>query len=200
MPKKFSDQEKDSIHTRLLESGYALFSQYGFKKTSVSDIAKASHIASGSFYAFYASKEELFFDLMEQEELRIQQRLLQQLHSAPLTKETLALFLKQSAQLITDNPILKEVLLPEQLESIIRRVPASRWQNNYSRDVERFAPLIAQWQALHVVRADLEPALIVNLLRSLVLLSLQKKAMVNFEETFEHLAASIALYLTTTDR
>lgn len=199
MPKRFNNNEKNRIHNKLLDAGYELFSQYGFKKTSVSDIAKASGIASGTFYSFYASKEELFFALMEQEEQRIQHRLLQQLHGAPMNKEAFIVFLKQSLQLIIDNPILKEVLLPEQLESIIRKVPASQWEGNYAGDVEKLGPLIVEWQSRNVVRADLEPALIVNLIRSLVLLSLQKKAIGNFSDTFEHLATSVAQYLTTTD-
>lgn len=202
MPRKFDDNEKNRIHNKLLDAGYELFSQYGFKKTSVSDIAKASGIASGTFYSFYASKEELFFALMEQEEQRIQHSLLQQLHGAPMNKVAFIRFLKQSLQLIIDNPILKEVLLPEQLESIIRKVPTSQWEGNYAGDVEKLGPLIVEWQTRNVVRADLEPALIVNLIRSLVLLSLQKKAIGEelFSDTFEHLATSVAQYLTTTDQ
>lgn len=199
MPKKFDDHEKSRLHNKLLDAAYELFSQYGFKKTTVSDIAKASGIATGTFYSFYASKEDLFFALMEQEEQRIQHSLLQQLHRAPMNKETFIVFFKQSLQLIIDNPILKEVLLPEQLESIIRKVPDSHWEGNYAGDVEKLGPLIVEWQSRNVVRADLKPSLIVNLIRSLVLLSLQKKVISNFTDTFDHLATSVAQYLTTTD-
>lgn len=176
MPRKFDANEKSQIQQKLLDAGRSLFSRYGFKKTNVSELAKAAGIASGTFYLFYRSKEELFFDLMEEEEHNIRQILLRQLQSAPKSKQAFRSFIKEAFWLLTDNPILREVLLPEQLEAIIRKLPPDRLERNYAMDVQKLTPLIRQWQADGVLRTDADPELIVSMMRTLLLLSLHKQA------------------------
>ncbi|ALS26403.1 TetR family transcriptional regulator [Paenibacillus sp. 32O-W] len=176
MPRKFDANEKSQIQQKLLDAGRSLFSRYGFKKTNVSELAKAAGIASGTFYLFYRSKEELFFDLVEEEEHNIRQILLRQLQSAPKSKQAFRSFFKEAFRLLTDNPILREVLLPEQLEAIIRKLPPDRLERNYAMDVQKLTPLIRQWQADGVLRTDADPELIVSMMRTLLLLSLHKQA------------------------
>ncbi|MGM0167753.1 hypothetical protein IGI39_002737 [Enterococcus sp. AZ135] len=61
---KFSEQERQTIAARLLDVAEELFCEYGLKKVTIEEIAKASLIAKGSFYAFFPSKEELYFTLL----------------------------------------------------------------------------------------------------------------------------------------
>jgi AcrR family transcriptional regulator len=49
-----------------------LFARYGFKKTSIDDIARVAGIGKGSVYLHFASKEELFAEFMR----RISDRML----------------------------------------------------------------------------------------------------------------------------
>lgn len=44
-----------------------MFSKYGFQKTTVDEIARTAHKAKGSVYYYYASKEDLFKAVVEQE-------------------------------------------------------------------------------------------------------------------------------------
>jgi AcrR family transcriptional regulator len=59
---KSSGQIRDEI----LEAAARLFARYGFKKTSVDDVAAAAHIGKGSVYLHFASKEELFSEVVRQ--------------------------------------------------------------------------------------------------------------------------------------
>lgn len=61
---KFSEQERQVIAEKLLTAAEKLFCDYGLKKVTVEEIAKAATIAKGSFYAFYPSKEELYFSIL----------------------------------------------------------------------------------------------------------------------------------------
>jgi len=61
---KFSEQERKTITERLLDSAEELFCEYGLKKVTIEEIAKASVIAKGSFYNFFPSKEELYFIIL----------------------------------------------------------------------------------------------------------------------------------------
>lgn len=55
------------------------WSKLGYKKTNIEDLCAKAGISKGAFYLFYASKEELFFDVI----MRIQTKLVY------LTKATL---------------------------------------------------------------------------------------------------------------
>jgi AcrR family transcriptional regulator len=50
----------DSRRTRLLEAGLVAFTRYGFRKTSMEDVAKAAHLSRQGLYLHFATKEELF--------------------------------------------------------------------------------------------------------------------------------------------
>ena len=194
MPKKFDVTEKKQLQQKLLAAGNSLFSHYGFKKTTVGELARAAGIATGTFYLFYCSKEELFYDLMEQEEHRIQQALLEQFASGQPSKDGFRLFFKSSFRLLTESPILREVLLPEQLEAIVRHVPPERLSDNYDTDVHKLTPLIHQWQASGVLRRDVDSALVISMIRSVMLLSLHKDAIGKsvYEATLDLMITAIA--------
>lgn len=65
MPKIFSNNERNNIEKRLLEAASMCLSLYGVRRTTVDEIVKTAHIAKGSFYLFYDSKEDLFLSLLE---------------------------------------------------------------------------------------------------------------------------------------
>src|SRR5215208_3064924 len=82
MPKGFSDREKELIRTNLLEKGKIYFGTYGLKKTNVEDLTSAVGISKGAFYLFYNSKEELFFELLEQFEAQFRDIILKDIAQA----------------------------------------------------------------------------------------------------------------------
>jgi len=49
----------------ILDAALRLFGQYGYKRTSIDDIAAEADIAKGSIYLSFASKEEIFRALCE---------------------------------------------------------------------------------------------------------------------------------------
>ncbi|MFC4597219.1 TetR/AcrR family transcriptional regulator [Cohnella hongkongensis] len=194
MPRKFDPDEKSRIQRKLLEAGRSLFAKYGFKKTNVGELAKAAGIASGTFYLFYRSKEELFFELMEEEERSIQQAVLARLENASESKDAIRLLFKEGFRLMTESPILREVLLPEQLEAVMRKLPPEKMERNYAMDVRKLSPLIRRWQEDGALRADMSPEIIVSMLRSLLLLSLHKQTIGEsvYEATMEALIGAVA--------
>lgn len=65
---KFTEQEKEQVRQSLLIKGRELFIQYGLAKTSIDDVILACGIGKGTFYKFFASKEELYFEILKNEE------------------------------------------------------------------------------------------------------------------------------------
>ena len=61
----FSDFETEQIRRALLREARRCAVTLGMRKTSVEQLTQAVGISKGSFYKFFASKELLFFALLE---------------------------------------------------------------------------------------------------------------------------------------
>lgn len=175
MVKKFSDHEKELIRDRLLERGKELFGTFGLKKTSIEELTKAAGIAQGTFYLFYNSKEELYFDLLQKEEEQFRNRMLQEhLGKGLLTRDAFKRFLREALSVFETNPFLRQMLETDTMQQVMRKLPPDVLEKHLARDIDVFQPLIAGWQREGGM-ARLSPDLIVSVIRALVILSLQKR-------------------------
>lgn len=57
--------ERDEKRRTILKAALAVFSQKGYDRATVADIARQARIAKGVVYDYFPSKEELFTDLFE---------------------------------------------------------------------------------------------------------------------------------------
>jgi AcrR family transcriptional regulator len=175
MPKKFNEQEKQRIRQKLLEEGKRSFEALGLRKTSVEDLTKASGIAQGSFYLFYGSKEELFYELLLVEEAIIRDKLLHWANKEKtVTKESLRRCMMESFRLMSENAMIRNMYFEGELELLVRKLPQELLERNFSEDRDAMMHVVRNWQQAGILR-DERPELIVSMFRALVLLSLHKK-------------------------
>lgn len=55
-----------NLKERIIHESLKLFSLKGFCSTSINDILKAANTSKGGFYNHFASKEELFFEVLDE--------------------------------------------------------------------------------------------------------------------------------------
>jgi AcrR family transcriptional regulator len=60
MTSKRSPAQRDTVSRRLLAAAEELFGERSYRQTTVADICARAGIATGSFYAYYGSKHEIF--------------------------------------------------------------------------------------------------------------------------------------------
>jgi AcrR family transcriptional regulator len=141
MPKWFSEQDKEIIRKKLLEQGFKFFSSYGFKKTSIDDIARAAGISKGAFYSFYESKEMLFMDVIEQVEKTIRKKILEIIDlPGPSARIRLFNILKGAFALFQELPILRNFTGTD-FDLIFRTVPAEKFREHIASDSDFFQEL-----------------------------------------------------------
>lgn len=189
MAGKFNKREKESIRQNLLQYGRQLFGDHGLRKTTISDLTKHVNIAQGSFYLFYDSKEELYFDIVEQEERYIRAELLHNiLLNQKVTKENFRDFLLQALQFLDESPILKQLFDQSTMSQLLRKLPQDKLEKNNQGDIEFLVPYIEKWQADGIMK-QLSPNIIVSIIRSLIILSLQKEMIgeSNYQSTMDEL-------------
>lgn len=194
MARKFSDHEKERIRERLVKAGKQCFGLYGLKKTSIEQLTKAAGIAQGTFYLFFPSKEELYFELLELEEERVRRQLLEETEeSGRMDKEKLVRFLRKSLTVIGENPFFRQLYEEDVMEQLVRKLPPEKLAAHFDKDADVAMPFVRRWQEEGWLTSQ-RPEIIVSLIRSLILLTLQKRMIGEevFDETMELLIQLIA--------
>ncbi|MFB5662580.1 TetR/AcrR family transcriptional regulator [Alteribacillus sp. HJP-4] len=201
MPRGFSNKEKTHIRTTLKQTAFEHFCRLGLRKTSIGQITKDSGIAQGSFYSFFHSKEELFYELLLDEERRLKNKLHPFLTTSRPDQDNFARFLLTAVQEIEASPLISTLFQAEEYQALIRKVNDAELDDHTLKDLEELKPIFEGWQERGFMK-DIEPELIISSIRSFILLSLHKKEIGPdwFDETVRLMAASLAAYVMKGDR
>ena len=168
MPKAFTEQEKELIRKRLLEQGYKQFSAYGLRKTNIEELAEASGISKGAFYLFYASKEALFMDVVEEVEQRFRQELFAMVDlPGPSPRARLFALLHHAFHRVKTIPLL-QFLTGSDYDLLFRRVPPEILQEHVAHDRAFINELITRCQNAGIP-IRVRPEEMISLLYPLVL-------------------------------
>jgi AcrR family transcriptional regulator len=175
LAKKFTPQEREWIKQKLMLEGRRSFEVLGLKKTSVEELTKAAGISQGSFYLFFGSKEELFFEILQEDEKRIRDTLMESFHPGEtVTKEGIKQFLLKSFRLMEESPLMRQMIVQGELEQLVRKLPQELQDRNFIEDKDSLMPVIEAWQAKGIL-SGVAPDVIVGMLRSLVFLTFHKE-------------------------
>ncbi len=188
MGRPFNESEKEAIKNNLLEKGRDLFARKELRKTSVGELTRAVGIAQGSFYAFYNSKEELYFEILESEEKQISAIIEKNLHLIEMTRGEFKQFLLQTIDLITSNPFLKKMLDEKNYRALISKIPEGKFQKHLQEEYQFTDRLVNKFQEQEHMR-QIKPEILSGLLYALFLLQLHRDEIGKevFPEMFEFL-------------
>lgn len=134
MPVPFTEKEKTEIRNSLMEAGLRMFSGAGLSKTSVENLASSAGIAKGSFYLFFESKEELYYEILIEEE-KFRDRVMERVLNMGLSpQKTMELFLLDSLDEIHKNPFFQRVFASDDMLYVARRVNETKLLENRLKD------------------------------------------------------------------
>jgi len=74
--------DKDEVKEAIVNVARHIFSKFGFRKTTMDEIAVASRKGKSSIYYYFASKEEIFQAVVEKEALILKQELINAINEA----------------------------------------------------------------------------------------------------------------------
>jgi AcrR family transcriptional regulator len=169
MPRTFTEKEKEIIRNTLIQRGRELFSKYGLKKTSITELTKAAGIAQGTFYNFFDSKEELYFEILGMEQFNSEQFLEDIVKSSGSSKESIRKVIKGIFELFEANPLMRRLYESRDYELIVRKVPPEKIKDHQMEDTVRVLNLIMGMKNENeIIKA--KPEVIAGLLRAIVML------------------------------
>jgi AcrR family transcriptional regulator len=146
MPKKFSDSEKEYIISRLKEEARKCIAAYGIKRTTVDELVKRVNIPKGTFYLFYASKELLLFDAINDLHNLLQEQVMKEITKLTegITCDTLTEFFLKICRQVSDTGLFS-VLMNEDMEYLMRRLPEDVVKKHLEQDdfsIEKFFTIL----------------------------------------------------------
>jgi len=130
----------DDGRQSILDEAESLFARYGFKKTSIEDVAKAARIGKGSVYLHFASKEELFAEVVRRVSERMWHALVSAVGGARSPAARLRAFVE--AKLTSVAEIVAEYHLDE--ETVMELLPLA----NALRQAHRAKELVLLQEVL----------------------------------------------------
>jgi len=66
-PARMTRPRRDEVRRRLLRAALAVFTEQGYERSSLDQVAAAAGFSKGAVYSNFASKDELFLALMDQQ-------------------------------------------------------------------------------------------------------------------------------------
>lgn len=196
MPKGFSEREKEIIRTKLIEAGKNCFGAYGIKKTNIEDLTRAAGISKGAFYLFFSSKEELFFEILEQFESEFRQEVIANVDlDRQSPREGLQKMLLNAFSVWKANPIFGK-LDREEYAALLRKLPEEAVQDHLQSDHVFVTAMLAKWNE-EGIRVERDPSLVTGLMMSLFYVSLHEEEFAPsvYEKTMQVLIEIVTNYL-----
>jgi len=135
MPKTYSDKEKELILSGLKSAAKEYMVTFGIKKTTVDQLVKKVGIPKGTFYLFYKSKEELFFEAIEEIHDEIQDKALEGVMAMEgnlLVEGMVELFMGLFKLMDESNLIL--LMVNGELEVLMRKLPDEVVKRHHEKD------------------------------------------------------------------
>lgn len=179
--------------TEILRCGKALFTQKGYKDTNVAEIMNMAGYATGSFYRYFPSKDHLFMELFNQENVTLKHRIIQAVDMQAEPMAVMETMMMQNLAGMKENPILSEWYNHDIFAKIERNFRESNAIDHVEFFFQGFADVIRHWQKEGRMRNDMHPDMILAIFSALINIDLHKEeiGMQYFPEIMEHLGLFI---------
>jgi len=110
--------QREQMREQIVKEATAIFSHFGFKKTTMDDIARATNKGKSSLYYYFSSKEEVFEAVVEREVLHLRKRLRLAINSSEDPKEKLKNYVLTRMQTIQKLVNLFSALKSDYLQNL----------------------------------------------------------------------------------
>lgn len=183
----------------LFNAARTLFLEHGFKKTNIAAITKQANVAVGTFYKYYDSKEQIFYEVYQAENEAAKHRIVSQVNTNQSPKDIIKQFIKAIIQTSEQNAILAEWYRNTEVSQLIMEYDKNKdgWQNSfvYSFLIEN----IQRWREIGQFRQDIDMETTLALFNALVVVDNHKEEIGtgNYPQMLEILADMIVDGLST---
>ena len=175
MVRAFSEEESKKIYNNLLKKGREFAIEYGYKNTSVDQIINEVNVSKGTFYRFFASKEDFFFKVREEVELEIK-TIIGSMFKGKLTKDKIVDNFCEVFELINSHNY-KVFFDYEELDYLFRKLPENKKKQDLQNDILAVDNILRLVGITKINEEEKE--IITGLIRSIFLVSMNGESIGN---------------------
>lgn len=178
--------------------GKALFSTHGFKDTNVSDITKMAGIATGSFYNYYTSKDQLFMEIYLDENKKLKKRIMEVIDLTGDPLDVMKEMMLQNYKGMSENPILKEWYNKDVFSRIEQKYREEKGIEHVDFMYDSFIHVVEKWQREGKMRKDINSGMIMAIFTALINIDTHKEeiGLEYFPQIMDYIAEFIMNGLT----
>ncbi|MBN1778073.1 MAG: TetR/AcrR family transcriptional regulator [Clostridiales bacterium] len=177
----------------IFRCGRALFAKKGYKDTNVAEIMKAAGFATGSFYRYYPSKDHLFMDIYNQENVALKKRIMQDVDIDAEPMLVMQELMGKNLAGMKENPILREWYNRDTFYKIERSFRETNAIENVDFVYDIYIEAVRYWQEKGRMRDDIGAEMIMAIFSALINIDFHKEeiGVRYFPEVMEHLGVFI---------
>lgn len=159
----------------LLNSAKDLFSTLGFKRTNVSKITEKAGMATGTFYNYFESKDEIFMTIYLDENKKLKTDIFSKINLDDNPMAVMGKLMELNFLGMMGNPILKQWYDREVFMKIEENFRESKGLDNIDFLYDDFIKVVIYWQENGRMRADIKPEMIMAIFNALINIDLHKE-------------------------
>lgn len=174
MPEQYSTEDKQSEErdkkqeraNRILDAAHELILRYGYKKTTIDDIARQAGVAKGTIYLHWKTREDLFIDLIVREKLTMAEKIQQEMLADP---EGFSLYtmVKYSLLASSRHPLLKALMLQDK-DTLGEIVNIVNQEEEVRAQYAAFEGMILQLRKQQLIRTDQSVKAQINIIYAVI--------------------------------
>lgn len=170
--------------------GKHLFCLNGFKDTNIAEIMKMAGMAAGTFYNYYSSKEALFLDIYNDENVALKESIMKGLDIDADPMQVIQEMLRLNLEGMSQNPILREWYDRESFGKIEKKFREENGLERVDFLYSSFIEIVRKWQTDGRMRQDIDADMIMAIFTSLVVMETHKDeiGIAYFPQLIEYLA------------
>lgn len=192
MPTPFTEEQQEEIKEQLFHAGIHLSRTLGVQRMTVSKLTSACGIAKGSFYSFYASKEEFIVALFAYADRKTEEMLLERLNGrAQMSVQEFFAFFRE--YLSSEYDLMNGLGIDDFM-----------WLKAHMTDADLFNPndqmeVLGRWLSLiSGVRADIDRGTVLNLIKCIYAMREHRDTLVeaSLDHSIEMILGLLEVYIS----
>lgn len=190
------ENKKDLI----FRAAHELFAQKGYKEANIPEITNLAGVGVGTFYNYYASKDEIFFEVFARENEKTKKEMMSSIDPGEDLHVTLTRMMIRSRDAISSNLILREWYNKDLYSRMEKWFQEDKSNERMNEILQTYlSEFILKWQQEGKIRSDLEVGMILALFNSTIYVDMHKTevGIQFFPQLIYHLLDFIIQGLTT---
>ncbi|WP_414051402.1 TetR/AcrR family transcriptional regulator [Macrococcus animalis] len=147
MGKALTEKEREIIYQKLIENCKAIILEEGYKNVSISKLTKLTGISQGQFYNFFSSKELIFFHILELEQEKYINHILNNELPDDNFSRNLSDILVNVFVDITNNKLITQAFEYDNFKNVLMNIPKEQLNSHITNDNDNIFKIISKYES-----------------------------------------------------